>query len=111
MHVQHGLWPECLQVGQQVFCTFQRPSERLLNEISIQPRNYVASAQQDSHSDAAMALAHGNSQDPAQPLSQAPTAPLHPGQITSSLLSAEGGVGQVHVPTAGTPSQGGVALA
>ena len=54
---------------------------------------YVASAQQGSHSDAAMALAQGNSQEPAQPLSQAPTASLYPGQITSSPLPAEGGRG------------------
>ena len=36
---------------------------------------------------------------PAQPLSQAPTASLYPGQITSSLLPARGGVGVVHMPT------------
>ena len=79
--------------------TFQRPSEQLLNQISSQLRNYVASTQQSSHSDAGMALAQGNSQNPAQPLSQAPTASLYPGQITSSLLPAKGGVGLVHMPT------------
>ena len=42
--------------------TFQRPSEQLLNQISSQLRNYVASTQQSSHSDAGMALAQGNSQ-------------------------------------------------
>ena len=78
--------------------TFQRPSAQLLNQISGQLRNYVASAQQGSHSDAAMALAQGNSENPAQPLSQAPTTSLYPGQITSSLLPAKGGVGLVHVP-------------
>ena len=46
-----------------------------------------------------MALAQGNSQNPAQPLSQAPTASLYPGQITSSLLPAKGGWGLVHMPT------------
>ena len=46
--------------------TFQRPSEQLLNQISSQLRNYVASTQQSSHSDAGMALAQGNSQNPAQ---------------------------------------------
>ena len=49
--------------------TFQRPSEQLLNQISSQLHNYVASTQQSSHSDAGMALAQGNSQNPAQPLS------------------------------------------
>ena len=73
--------------------TFQRPSEQLLNQISSQLRNYVATTQHSSHSDAGMALAQGNSQNPAQPLSQAPTASLYPGQITSSLLPARGGGG------------------
>ena len=79
--------------------TLQRPSKQLLNQISSQLRNYVASTQQSSHSDAGMALAQGNSQNPAQPLSQAPTASLYPGQITSSLLPAKGGVGLVNMPT------------
>ena len=72
---------------------------QLLYQISSQLRNYVASTQQSSHSDAGMALAQGNSQNPAQPLSQASTASLYPGQITSSLLPAKGGVGLVHMPT------------
>ena len=90
---------QVLAASQWYHATFQRPSEQLLNQISSQLRNYVASTQQSSHSDAGMALAQGNSQNPAQPLSQAPTASLYPGQITSSLLPAKGGVGLVHMPT------------
>ena len=51
--------------------------------------------------------------NPAQPLSQAPTASLYPGQITSSLLPARGGGGggaYAHTG-AGTSGQGGVPLA
>ena len=59
-----------------------------------------------------MALAQGNSQKSAQPLSQASIASLYPGQITSSLVRARGGgAGACAHSGAGTPSQGGVSLA
>lgn len=79
--------------------TFQRPSDQLLKQISSQLRKFVASAQQRSHSDAAIALAQGNSQSSAQLPSLAPTAALFPGELTSSLPPAKGGVGLVEVPT------------
>ena len=79
--------------------TFQRPSEQLLKQISSQLRRYVASAQQHSQSDAALALAQGNSQTPAQLPSLAPLGALFPGVLTSSLPPAKGGVGLVEVPT------------
>ncbi len=41
--------------------SFQRPSEQLLKQLSRQLRRFVASAQQASHSDDALALAQGNS--------------------------------------------------
>ena len=74
-------------------------SEQLLSLSSSQLRNYVASAQQGSHNDAAKALAQGNTHNPAQPLSQASTAFLYPDQITSSLLPARGMLGLLLVPT------------
>ena len=79
--------------------TFQRPSDQLLKQISRQLRSYVASAQQHNHSDAAVALAQGNSQSPAHLPSQAPSGALFPGVLTSSLPPAQGGVGLVEVPT------------
>jgi len=45
--------------------SFQRPSEQLLKQLSRQLRRFVASAQQASHSDDALALAQGNSQGSA----------------------------------------------
>ena len=78
--------------------SFQRPSEQLLNQLSRQLRRFVASAQQASHSDDALALAQGNSQGSAQ-LPAAPGAALFPGELTSSLPLSKGGVGLVHVPT------------
>ena len=46
--------------------SFQRPSKQLLKQLSRQLRRFVASAQQASHSDDALALAQGNSQGSAQ---------------------------------------------
>jgi len=54
--------------------SFQRPSEQLLKQLSRQLRRLVASAQQASHSDDALALAQGNSQGSAQLPSAAPGA-------------------------------------
>jgi len=79
--------------------SFQRPSEQLLKQLSRQLRRFVASAQQASHSDDALALAQGNSQGSAQLPSAAPGAALFPGELTSSLPLSKGGVGLVHVPT------------
>ena len=45
--------------------TFQQPPKQLLQHISRQLSQYVASAQHHSHGDAALALAQGNSQDSA----------------------------------------------
>ncbi|DBB05605.1 TPA: hypothetical protein ACH3X1_012548 [Trebouxia sp. C0004] len=60
---------------------------------------YVASAQHHGQSDAALALAQGNSQDSAALPAPAPSAALFPRVLTSSLLPAQGGVGLVEVPT------------
>ena len=79
--------------------SFQRPSEQLLKQLSRQLRRFVASAQQASHSDDALALAKGKSQGNAQLPSAAPGAALFPGELTSSLPLSGGGVGLVHVPT------------
>ena len=46
--------------------SFERPLEQLLKQLSRQLRRFVASAQQASHSDDALALAQGNSQGSAQ---------------------------------------------
>ncbi len=79
--------------------SFQRPSEQLLKQLSRQLRRFVASAQQTSHSDDALALALGNSQGSAQLPSAASGAALFPAELTSSLPLSKGGVGLVHVPT------------
>ena len=63
--------------------SFQRPSEQLLKQLSRQLRKFVASAQQASHSDDALALAQGNSQGSSQLPSAAPGAALFPGELTS----------------------------
>ena len=79
--------------------SFQRPSDQLLKQLSSQLRRFVASAQQLSHSDPAVPLLQGNPQGiahlPCEPLGAA----LFPGELTSSLSLAEGGVGLVHVPS------------
>ena len=79
--------------------SFQRPSEPLLKQLSQQPRNFVASAQQANYSDDAVALAKGCSQGSAHLPSSGPGAALFPGELTSSLPLSKGGVGLVHVPT------------
>jgi len=79
--------------------SFERPLEQLLKQLSRQLRRFVASAQQASHSDDALALAKGKSQGNAQLPSAAPGAALFPGELTSSLPLSKGGVGLVHVPT------------
>ena len=79
--------------------SFQRPSDQLLKQLSRQLRRFVASVQQPSHSDAAAPLLQGNSQGSAQLPCGAPGAALFPGELTSSLPLARGGVGLVHVPT------------
>ncbi|DBA99815.1 TPA: hypothetical protein ACH3X1_013717 [Trebouxia sp. C0004] len=56
-------------------------------------------AQHHGQSDAALALAQGNSQDSAALPAPAPSAALFPRVLTSSLLPAQGGVGLVEVPT------------
>ena len=79
--------------------SFQRPSDQLLKQLSSQLRRFVASAQQLSHSDPAVPLLQGNPQGiahlPCEPLGAA----LFPGELTSSLSLAKGGVGLVHVPS------------
>ena len=59
----------------------------------------MATAQHHNHSDAALALAQGNSQDSAALPAPAPSAALFPRVLTSSLPPAQGGVGLVEVPT------------
>ncbi len=71
--------------------SFQRPSEQLLKQLSQQLRKFVASAQQASHSDDAVALAQDCSQGSAHLPSSGPGAA---GELTSSL-----GCGLVHEPT------------
>ena len=69
------MWPSrCWQLLRGIIPPFRGPQNitELLIQISSQLRSYVASAQQGSRSHAAMALAQGSSQNPAQPLSQAP---------------------------------------
>ena len=79
--------------------SFQQPPKQLLQQISRQLSQYVASAQHHRHSDAALALAQGNSQDYAALPAPAPSAALFPRVLTSSLPPAQGGVGLVEVPT------------
>ena len=79
--------------------SFQRPPEPLLQQLSSQLRSFMASAQQPSHNDDAVALAQGNSQDSTQLPCVSSGKALFPGELTSSLPSAQGGVGLVHVPT------------
>ena len=55
--------------------SFERPLEQLLKQLSRQLRRFVASAQQASHSDDALALAQGNSQGSAQLPSAAISTP------------------------------------
>ena len=75
--------------------TFQQPPKQLLQQISRQLSQYVATAQHHNHSDAALALAQGNSQDSAALPAPAPSAALFPRVLTSSLPPAQGGVGLV----------------
>ncbi len=132
LHVQHGVWRARLQMGQhhapehlsyscflgrvhvakQVLAaslwyhaSFQRPSEQLLEQLSQLLRKFVASAQQASHNDDAVALAQDYSQSSAQLPSAASGAALFPGELTSSLPLSKGGVGLVHVPTQVQPLQ------
>ena len=79
--------------------SFQRPPEPLLQQLSSQLRSFLASAQQPGHSDDAVALAQGNSQGSTQLPCVSSGQALFPGELTSSLPSAQGGVGLVHVPT------------
>ncbi len=79
--------------------SFQRPLEQLLKQLSRQLRRFVASAQQASHSDDALALAKGKSQGSAQLPSAAPGAALFPGELTNSLPLSKGDVGLVQLPT------------
>ena len=85
--------------------SFQRPSEQLLEQLSQLLRKFVASAQQASHNDDAVALAQDYSQSSAQLPSAASGAALFPGELTSSLPLSKGGVGLVHVPTQVQPLQ------
>ena len=79
--------------------SFQRPSPDMLKQLNSQLRRFVASAQQPSDSDPAVALLQGNLQGSAQLPCEAPGAALFPGELTSSLPLPKGGVGLVHVPT------------
>ena len=79
--------------------SFQRPPKHLLSQLSSQLRRFVASAQQPSHGDDAVALAQGNSQGSAQLPCVSSGAALFPGELASSLPLTHGGVGLVHVPT------------
>ena len=79
--------------------SFERPLEQLLKQLSRQLRRFVASAQQASHSDDALALAKGKSQGSAQLPSAAPGAALFPGELTNSLPLSKGDVGLVQLPT------------
>ena len=79
--------------------SFQRPSEQLLKQLSQQLRKFVASAQQASHSDDAVASAQDCSQGSAHLPSATPGAALFPGELTSSLPQSKEGMGLVHVPT------------
>ena len=79
--------------------TFQQPPKQLLQHISKQLGQYVASAQNHSHNDAALALAQGNTQDSVALRAPAPSAALFPRVLTSSLPPAQGGVGLVEVPS------------
>ena len=72
--------------------SFERPLEQLLKQLSRQLRNFVASAQQASHNDVAVALAQDYSEGSAQLPSAAPRAALFPGEITISLPLSKGGV-------------------
>ncbi len=83
--------------------SFHWPSEQLLKQLSQQLPKFVASAQQASHSDDAVALAQGCSHGSAYLRSAARGAALFPGELTSSLPSSNGGVGLVHVPTLSKP--------
>ena len=65
--------------------SFQRPSEQLLKQLSQKLRKFVASAQQASHSDDAVALAQDYSQGSAHLPCAGPGAALFPGKLTSSL--------------------------
>ena len=77
--------------------SFQRPPKALLTQLSSQLRRFVASAQQPSHSDDAVALAQGNSQGSAQLPCVPSGAALFPGELASSLPLTHGDVGLVHV--------------
>ena len=79
--------------------TSQRPPEQLLQQISRQLSQYVASAQHHSHSNATVALAQGNSQDSAGLPTPAPSAALFQRVLTSSSIPAQGGVGLVEAST------------
>jgi len=79
--------------------SFQRPSEQLLKQLSQQLRKFVASAQQASHGDDAVASAQDCSQGSAHLPSATPGAALFPGEPTSSLPQSKEGMGLVHVPT------------
>ena len=79
--------------------TFQQPPKQLLQLISKQLSQYVASVQHHSHSDAALALAQGNTQDSVALPAPAPSAALFPRVLTGSLPPAQGGVGLVEAPS------------
>ena len=67
------------------YASFRGPPKPLLNQLSSQLRRFVASAQQPSHSDDAVALAQGNSQGSAQLPCVSSGAALFPGELASSL--------------------------
>ena len=79
--------------------SFQQPSEQLLRQLNQQLRKFVASAQQGSYRDDAVALAQDCPQGSAHLPSAGPGAALFPGEPTSSLPMSKGGVGLVHEPT------------
>ena len=79
--------------------SFQRPSEQLLKQLNQQLRKFVASAQQASHSDDAVALTQGCSQGSAHVPSSGPGVALFLGELISSLPLTTGLVGLVHLPT------------
>ena len=83
-----------------------------LNQISSQLRNYVASTQQSSHSDAGMALAQGNSQTLLS-RSASPNGFFvpRPDHQLSAPCQRGGGAGAYAHTGAGTSGQGGVPLA
>ena len=99
VHVAKQVLAASLWYHATFHATFQQPPKQLLQHTSKQLSQYVASAQHHSHSDAALALTQGNTQDSVALLAPTPSAALFPRVLTSSLPPAQGGVGLVEVPS------------